>query len=191
MTTTPHPISLYALDREASVIQAQIDAAAQDLASDDPDVQALAVARIEELLTAGEQTRGAIEEKCDSCLWVADKLTGRAAQLREHAERLLRLADEDSDRAQKLIERVVGVLQGLDPEAKSFRLLSHKLQGRTSTYTDISDVDVDTLPPELVRIVPPVPEQRKPDTVAIKARLKAGGTVPGAKLVTKRSWTVS
>lgn len=184
------PGSLYALDLESRRIEAQIEAVAAYLGSDDPDQEALACQQLEALLAAGEHTRAALEQRCDASLWVADRLTGRAAQLREHAERLLRLADEDAARADMLVQRVVAALQSREPESTTFRLPEHKLRSRASTTTDLSDVDVDKLPPELVRLVPPVPETRQPNAMAIKAALKAGQTVPGATLVTRRHWTI-
>ncbi len=185
LATPKQPTSLYGLTGEAYRLEAAIAEAAEGLVSDDLDVVAASVADLETLLAAGEGTREALQAKADAWCWVISRLRDQATTRREHAARLVLLAQTDERKADAMLERLTDQLLFLSPGETKFDLPSHQLRSTRVTTVEIDD---DLLPEDL-----PTEYQRSKtttqiDRVALKAALKAGAVVPGASLLEHRSW---
>ena len=76
------------------------------------------------------------------------------------------------------------VLTHLQPTATRFSFPNHELTSRKSQAVEIEDEDA--LPPEWLA----VKTISQPDKTAIKEALKAGHLIPGAQLVSRRSWRI-
>lgn len=76
------------------------------------------------------------------------------------------------------------VLTRLQPTATRFSFPNHELTSRKSQADQIDDEDA--LPPEWLA----VKTTSQPDKTAIKEALKAGHLIPGAQLVSRRSWRI-
>jgi hypothetical protein len=182
---TEQPTNLYALTSEAYRLEVAIAEAAEGLGSDDPDVVAASVADLEALLAAGEGTKEALQAKADAWCWVISRLRDQAVSRREHAARLMALAQADERKAETMLERLTDQLLFLDPAATKFFFPSHQLRSHKVTTVEIDD---DLLPEDL-----PAEYQRSKtttmvDRVALKAALKGGAVVKGASLLEHRSW---
>jgi hypothetical protein len=189
MTTTPLPVeapapSLFALAGEAMALQRQISELAEGLHTEDGDLNTDTAGALEALLLSEAGNREALQRKADAYCWVIAQLRAQAAYRRAESDRLRDLADVDARRADALQERLLAALAGIDPDATRWSLPAHEL---TSRRTESVAIDPDAeLPPEFLR------ERRTyaPDKTALKAALKAGQAVPGAELVTGRSWSI-
>lgn len=178
-------VSLYALTEDALRLEAQITDAAERLFSDDPGEVNDARDELEGLLLQDIANRDALFSKADAWCWVIDRMRSVIADRKAHAKRLQDLARYDEERADALEQKLIGLLIKAQPDATSFELPGHKLTSRKVTSVDapLTTYEVD---PEFVRIK----EIRELDKEAIKAALKAGREVPGARLVERRSWTI-
>jgi hypothetical protein len=181
MTTT-----LYALTGDALKLQAQIDEAAADLFSDDPDVVAAATATLESLISTESDNKQAILAKADAWCWVIDSLRARRDARKARAAALAELAAADEQQADSLKAYLLAALQKIDPEATKWELPEHKLTSRKTTAVDLI-AEVADLPEEFVR----VKTVHSADKTAIAAALKRGQQIDGCSLVERRSWKIS
>lgn len=179
--------SLFALTSEATLLAARIDDTAERLFSDDPAEVAAATEALEQLITAEAGNRAALTAKADAWCWVIDQLRSQAAARREHADRLRELADQAARRAETLQDQLVAALQRVDPDATKWELAEHRLTSRNSTSVEI---DPDLLPDDLPEQFRRARTTTSADKTAIAAALKAGETVPGCALTTRRSWSI-
>lgn len=189
MTTTPRPAeapapSLFTLAGEAMSLQRQIGELAEGLHTEDGELDTDVSRALEGLLLSEAGNREALERKADAYCWVIAQLRAQAAYRRAESDRLRNLADTDARRADALQDRLITALAACDPRETHWSLPTHELTSRRTESITI-DPDAD-LPPEFIR------ERRTfaPDKTAIKAALKAGQAVPGAELVTGRSWSI-
>lgn len=180
-------MNLFALTSEAASVAAQIDAAAERLFSEDPAEVALAVAALEDLITAEASNRAALTAKADAWCWVIDQLRSQADAQREHSQRLARMAEQAEHRAQVMQDQLIRALSHVDPAATRWELPSHKLSSRNSTAVEI---DSDLLPGDLPEQFRRTKTSISADKTAIAAALKAGETVPGCNLTTRRTWSI-
>ena len=180
--------SLYALTGDALLIQSRIDHAAQLLFSDDPAEVAQATADLEALIADEANNRKALEAKADAWCWLIDHLRAQADSQREHSRRLAELAADAEHRAQVLQDKLTAALERINPEATSWALPEHKLTSRLSTSVE---VDPDVSPADLPEGLYRVKQTYSADKTAIKAAINAGQSVPGAQLVTRRSWRIA
>lgn len=177
--------SLYGLSTEAITLETQIREQAELLFSDDPAEVDAARATLEALLSDEADTREALQHKADAWCWVIDRARATAAERKAHAKRLQELAAADEAKADRLQDQLVALLLRTQPDATSFELPDHKLTSRRSEAVELNTEPMD-LPAEFQRVVTRVDA----DKTAIKAALKAGTPVPGAQLVTRRSWKI-
>ena len=179
--------SIYFAGIQLSSLDAEIGSLAEMLEHEDPEVVAQATADLEELLSAQEQGRGMLVERCDRALAIADVLIGQASARRAMAKRLAALAQTDEARIEKLQALAIKMVTLAHPGQKRVSLPLHDLASRSSTAVTIDEnlVDTNSLPDELVRI------KREFDKAAIKTFLKAGGTLSGLSLEQRTSWSVA
>jgi len=180
-------MNLFALTSEAANVAAQIDAAAERLFSEDPADVAAATAELEQLITAEASNRAALTAKADAWCWVIDQLRSQADAQREHSQRLARMAEQAEHRAQVMQDQLIRALSHVDPAATRWELPSHKLASRNSTAVEI---DPDLLPGDLPEQFRRTKTSISADKTAIAAALKAGETVSGCTLVSRRSWSI-
>jgi hypothetical protein len=179
--------SLFALTSEATLLAARIDDTAERLFSDDPADVAAATEALEGLITAEAGNRAALTAKADAWCWVIDQLRAKADAQREHAKRLAALAEQAEHRAQVMQDQLVFALSRVDPAATKWELPSHRLASRAITSVEIDpDVAPDDLPEQFRR----TRTTTSADKTAIAAALKAGETVPGCALTSRRSWSI-
>ncbi len=179
--------SLFALTGDALLLQHQIDDTAERLFSEDPAEVAAATEALEALITAEAGNRAALTAKADAWCWVIDQLRAKADAQREHSQRLARMAEQAEHRAQVMQDQLVRALSHVDPAATKWELPSHKLASRATTSVEIDpDVAPDDLPEQFRR----VKTTTSADKTAIAAALKAGETVSGCALTTRRSWSI-
>ena len=182
MTTT-----LFDLTGQALQLQGRINAAAEQLFSDDPAEVAAATAALEALIYAEADNRKAVEAKADAWCWAIDHIRSQAAARKEHAQRLTELAKEAEQQAEVLQDRLVAALQRIDPEETTWKLPEHKITSRKVTSVEIdSDLQPVDLPEEFWR----VKTTYSADKTALAAALKAGRVIDGTALVERRSWTI-
>jgi hypothetical protein len=184
-TATDKPSNLYALTCDAYRLEVAITEAAEGLVSDDPQVVAAAEAELEALIAAGEGAKDALLAKADSWCWVIDRLRDQAASRREHAARLVLLAQADERKADTMLDRLTDRLLFLDPAATKFDLPTHQLRSTKVTTVEIED---DLLPEDLPAEYQRTKTTTMVDRVALKAALKGGAVVKGASLLEHRSW---
>ena len=177
------PATLYALTGDALRISSQIDEAAQDLLSDDPDVVAAATATLEGLISAETDNKQAILAKADAWCWVIDSLRARQAARKARADALRELAAADEQQADALQDRLVQTLQKAIPDQTRYDLPEHKISSRKSTVV-LVDCEPEDLPLEFVRT------KIEADKTAIKDALKVGNEIDGCSLVERRSWSI-
>jgi hypothetical protein len=182
---TEQPANLYGLTCDAYRLEVAITEAAEGLVSDDPAVVAAAEAELEALIAAGEGAKDALLAKADSWCWVIDRLRDQAASRREHAARLVLLAQADERKADTMLDRLTDRLLFLDPAATKFDLPTHQLRSTKVTSVEIDD---DLLPEDLPAEYQRTKTTTMVDRVALKAALKGGAVVKGASLLEHRSW---
>ncbi len=152
--------SLWQLGIEAQELTIAIGQLAEQLEADDDDTRSQALAELEAALLAEEDNKAALAAKADATCWVIEHL-GRA----HGTYRVL-------------------VLTRLQPTATRFSFLNHELTSRKSQALEIDDEQA--LGPEWLT----VKTTSQPDKAAIKEALKAGHLIPGAQLISRRSWRI-
>ena len=176
--------SLWQLGIEAQELTTAVGQLAEQLESDDAEVRAQALAELEAALLAEEGNKAALAAKADATCWVIEHLRGQAAYRQQQAKRLTELSRSDASRADALEESLVFVLTQLQPTATRFSFPNHELTSRKSQAVEIEDEDA--LAPEWLSFS----TTSKPDKAAIKEALKAGREIPGAQLISRRSWRI-
>jgi len=175
--------SLWQLGIEAQELTTTIGQLAEQLEADD-DTRAQALAELEAALLAEEGNKAALAAKADATCWVIEHLRGQAAYRQQQAKRLTELSRSDASRADALEDSLVLVLTRLQPKATRFSFPNHELTSRKSQAVEIDDEEA--LAPEWLTVT----TTSKPDKGAIKEALKAGHLIPGAQLVSRRSWRI-
>ena len=175
--------SLWQLGIEAQELTTAIGQLAEKLEADD-DTRAQALAELEAALLAEEGNKHALAAKADATCWVIEHLRGQAAYRQQQAKRLTELSRSDASRADALEDSLVLVLTRLQPKATRFSFPNHELSSRKSQAVEIDDEDA--LPPEWLALK----TTSQPDKAAIKEALKAGHLIPGAQLISRRSWRI-
>ena len=176
--------SLWQLGIEAQELTTAIGQLAQQLEADDDDSRSQALAELEAALLAEEGNKQALAAKADATCWVIEHLRGQAAYRQQQAKRLTELSRSDASRADALEDSLVLVLTRLQPTANRFSFPNHELTSRKSEAVEIGDEDA--LPSEWLTLK----TTSQPDKAAIKEALKAGHLIPGAQLVSRRSWRI-
>ena len=176
--------SLWQLGIEAQELTTAIGQLAQQLEADDEDARAQALAELEAALLAEEGNKAALAAKADATCWVIEHLRGQAAYRQQQAKRLTELSRSDGSRADALEESLVLVLTRLQPAATRFSFPNHELSSRKSQAVVIDDEKA--LDPEWLA----VKTTTQPDKAAIKEALKGGQQIPGAQLLSRRSWRI-
>ena len=182
-TEAPSP-GLWQLGIENQELTSRIARLAEQLDSDDPDLRSQAIGELEAALLQEEGHRQALDSKADSYCWVIEHLRGQAAYRQQQAKRLVELARSEESRADALEESLVLVFTKLQPSATRFSFPHHELTSRKSQAVEIDDEDA--LPAEWLT----VKTTSQPDKAAIKEALKAGHPIPGAQLISRRSWRI-
>jgi hypothetical protein len=175
--------SLWQLGIEAQELTTTIGQLAEQLEADD-DTRAQALAELEAALLAEEGNKAALAAKADATCWVIEHLRGQAAYRQQQAKRLTELSRSDASRADALEDSLVLVLTRLQPAATRFSFPNHELTSRKSQAVEIEDED--SLPSQWLTLK----TTSQPDKTAIKEALKAGHLIPGAQLVSRRSWRI-
>jgi len=175
--------SLWQLGIEAQELTTTIGQLAEQLEADD-DTRAQALAELEAALLAEEHNKAALTAKADATCWVIEHLRGQAAYRQQQAKRLTELSRSDGSRADALEDSLVLVLTRLQPSATRFSFPNHELTSRKSQAVEIDDEEA--LDPEWLSFS----TTSKPDKAAIKEALKAGHLIPGAQLISRRSWRI-
>ncbi len=176
--------SLWQLGIEAQELTTAIGQLAQQLEADDEDARSQALAELEAALLAEEGNKQALAAKADATCWVIEHLRGQAAYRQQQAKRLTELSRSDAGRADALEESLVLVLTQLQPTATRFSFPNHELSSRKSQAVEIDDEDARD--PQWLSFT----TTSKPDKAAIKEALKAGREIPGAQLISRRSWRI-
>jgi hypothetical protein len=176
--------SLWQLGIEAQELTTAIGQLAEQLEADDDDSRAQALAELEAALLAEEGNKQALAAKADATCWVIEHLRGQAAYRQQQAKRLTELSRSDASRADALEDSLVLVLTRLQPTATRFSFPNHELSSRKSQAVEIENEAL--LDPEWLC----VKTTFSPDKTAIKAALKAGQLIPGAQLISRRSWRI-
>jgi hypothetical protein len=175
---------LWQLGIEAQELTSQIARLAEQLDAEDEATRADAIAELEAALLVEEGNRQALVAKADATYWVIEHLRAQAAYRSQQARRLTELARADAARADSLEQSLVLVLTRLEPGAVRFTLPHHELSSRRSQAVVIEDEEA--LDPRWLV----VKSTAQPDKVAIKEALRAGQEIPGAQLVSRRSWRI-
>ena len=176
--------SLWQLGIEAQELTTAIGQLAEQLETDDNDTRAQALAELEAALLAEEGNKQALLAKADATCWVIDHLRGQAAYRQQQAKRLTELSRSDAGRADALEDSLVLVLTRLQPTATRFSFPNHELSSRKTQAVVIDDEEA--LDSEWLSFT----TTSKPDKSAIKAALQAGQCIPGAQLLSRRSWRI-
>jgi hypothetical protein len=177
--------SLWQLGIEAQELTTAIGQLAQQLEADDDDTRAQALAELEAALLAEEGNKQALSAKADATCWVIEHLRGQAAYRQQQAKRLTALAAGDNGRADALEDSLVLVLTRLQPKATRFSFPNHELTSRKSSAVEIDDEEA--LDPQWLAVT----TTTKPDKAAIKEAIKAGQQIPGAQLLSRRTWRIT
>jgi hypothetical protein len=177
--------SLWQLGIEAQELTTAIGQLAQQLEADDTDVRQQALAELEAALLADEGNKAAIAAKADATCWVIEHLRGQGAYRQQQAKRLTALAAADNNRADALETSLVLVLTQLQPKATRFSFPNHELTSRKSQAVEIDDEEA--LDPQWLAVT----TTTKPDKAAIKEAIKAGQQIPGAQLLSRRTWRIT
>jgi hypothetical protein len=178
--TLQHSGSLWQLGIEAQELTTAIGQLAQQL----EDARSQALSNLEAALLAEEGNKQALAAKADATCWVIEHLRGQAAYRQQQAKRLTELSRSDGSRADALEESLVLVLTRLQPSATRFSFPNHELSSRKSQAVEIDDEQA--LAPEWLT----VKTTTQPDKAAMKEALKAGQQIPGAQLLSRRSWRI-
>jgi len=176
--------SLWQLGIEAQELTTAIGQLAEQLETDNDDSRAQALAELEAALLAEEGNKQALAAKADAICWVIEHLRGQASYRQQQARRLTELSRSDASRADALEDSLVLVLTRLQPKVTRFSFPNHELSSRKSQAVEIDDEDA--LPPEWLALK----TTSQPDKAAIKEALKAGHLIPGAQLISRRSWRI-
>jgi hypothetical protein len=176
--------SLWQLGIEAQELTTAIGQLAEQLETDNDDSRAQALAELEAALLAEEGNKAALAAKADATCWVIEHLRGQASYRQQQARRLTELSRSDASRADALEDSLVLVLTRLQPKATRFSFPNHELSSRKSQAVEIEDEEA--LPPEWLALK----TTSQPDKAAIKEALKAGHLIPGAQLISRRSWRI-
>jgi hypothetical protein len=169
--------SLWQLGIEAQELTTAIGQLAEKLEADDEAARAQALGEL-----AGTTAAGAA--KADATCWVIEHLRGQAAYRQQQAKRLTELSRSDAGRADALEDSLVLVLTRLQPTATRFSFPNHELSSRKSQAVEIDDEDA--LDSQWLSFS----TTSKPDKAAIMDALKAGQIIPGAQLLSRRSWRI-
>jgi hypothetical protein len=116
---------------------------------------------------------------------VIEHLRGQAAYRQQQAKRLTALAAGDNGRADDLETSLVLVLTRLEPRSTRFSFANHELRSTRSQAVDIAENA--QLDPQWLTVT----TTTKPDKNAIKAAIKAGQQIPGAQLLSRRTWRIN
>jgi hypothetical protein len=176
--------SLWQLGIEAQELTTAIGQLAEQLEADDAAARAQALGELEAALLAEEGNKKALAAKADATCWVIEHLRGQAAYRQQQAKRLTELSRSDASRADALEDSLVLVLTRLQPTATRFSFPNHELTSRKSQAVEIDDEDA--LDPQWLSFS----TTSKPDKASIKEALKAGQLIPGAQLLSRRSWRI-
>ena len=176
--------SLWQLGIEAQELTTAIGQLAEQLEADDEAARAQALGELEAALLAEEGNKQALAAKADATCWVIEHLRGQAAYRQQQAKRLTELSRSDASRADALEDSLVLVLTRLQPTSTRFSFPNHELTSRKSQAVEIDDEDA--LDPQWLAVT----TSSKPDKAAIKEALKAGRLIPGAQLISRRSWRI-
>jgi hypothetical protein len=177
--------SLWQLGIEAQELTTAIAQLAERLETDDLDERQLALGELEAALLADEGNKAAMAAKADATCWVIEHLRGQAAYRQQQAKRLSALAAGDNSRADDLETSLVLVLTRLEPRSTRFSFSNHELRSTRSQAVDIAE-NAELDPRWLT-----VTTTTKPDKTAIKAAIKAGQQIPGAQLLSRRTWRIT
>jgi multidrug resistance efflux pump len=177
--------SLWQLGIEAQELTTAIGQLAEQLQSDDDDSRRQALSELEAALMAEEGNKQALAAKADATCWVIEHLRGQAAYRQQQAKRLTELSRSDASRADALEDSLVLVLTRLQPQATRFSFPNHELSSRKSSAVEIEDEAA--LASEWLT----VKTTTLPDKAAIKEALKAGQQIPGAQLLSRRTWRIT
>jgi predicted house-cleaning NTP pyrophosphatase (Maf/HAM1 superfamily) len=177
--------SLWQLGIEAQELTTVIAQLAERLETDEPEQRSAALSELEAALLADEGNKAAIAAKADATCWVIEHLRGQAAYRQQQAKRLTALAAGDNGRADDLETSLVLVLTRLEPNSTRFSFANHELRSTRSQSVDIAENA--QLAPEWLT----VSTTTKPDKTAIKAAIKAGQQIPGAQLLSRRTWRIT
>ena len=175
--------SIWQLGIEAQELTTAIGKLAEQLETDD-DTRAQALAELEAALLAEEGNKQALAAKAYATCWVIEHLRGQAAYRQQQAKRLTELSRSDASRADALEDSLVLVLTRLQPTATRFSFPNHELSSRKSQAVEIEDEDA--LDPQWLSFT----TTSKADKASIKEALKAGQLIPGAQLLSRRSWRI-
>jgi hypothetical protein len=178
------PLSLWHLGIEAQEITSAIALLADQLDSDDESTRSAAIEHLESALLAEEHNKDALTAKADATCWVIEHLRAQSAYRQQQARRLTTLARGDASRADALETTLIHILTRLQPTATRFSFPHHELTSRRSQAVEIDNEDL--LGPEWLT----VKTTTAPDKTAIKAALKLGHTIPGATLLSRRTWHI-
>ncbi|MFM7393878.1 MAG: siphovirus Gp157 family protein [Cyanobium sp.] len=176
--------SLWQLGIEAQELTIAIGQLAEQLAADDDDTHAQALAELEAALLADEGNKQALAAKADATCWVIEHLRGQGAYRQQQAKRLTALATADYSRADALETSLVLVLTRLQPKSTRFSFPNHELTSRKSQAIEIDDEEA--LDPQWLTVT-----TTKPDKTAIKEALKADHQINGAQLLSRRTWRIT
>jgi len=199
--------SLFDLTGEALALQRQINDAAELLFSDDPTESDAARATLEALISAEADNRKAVETKADAWCWVIDHIRAQAAARAAHAQRLKDLATAAEQQADVLQDRLICVLQKVDPDSTKWDLPAHKITSRKTTKVELDpELNPERLPEDLRRVkyeanktaikekiqaaINKATKDLSEKEAAIKAAQIAATAVPGTALVEGRSWSI-
>ena len=177
--------SLWQLGIEAQELTTAIGQLAEQLESEGPEQRASALAELEAALLAEEGNKAALAAKADATCWVIEHLRGQGAYRQQQAKRLTALATADNNRADALEDSLVLVLTRLQPKSTRFSFPNHELTSRKSQAVEIDDEEA--LDPQWLTVT----TTTKPDKAAIKEAIKAGKQIPGAQLLSRRTWRIT
>jgi hypothetical protein len=177
-------LTLWQLGIEAQEITSAIALLADQLDSDDEAARTTAIEHLESTLLLEERNKEALAAKADATCWVIEHLRAQSAYRSQQARRLTTLAQGDASRADALETTLIHILTRLQPTATRFSFPHHNLTSRKSQAVAIDDDSA--LPTEWLT----VKTITAPDKTAIKAALKLGHTIPGATLLSRRTWHI-
>ncbi len=176
--------TLWQLGIESQELTRQISTLAELLSSEEEEIQAEAITRLEALLSAEANNREALSAKADATCWVIENLRAQGQYRQDQGWRLQELGRADAARATRLETSLLTVLTNLQPGATRFSLPHHELTSRRSERVSINAPEL--LDSEWIT----VKTTSQPDKGAIRAALKAGRLIEGAELVEHRSWQI-
>jgi hypothetical protein len=169
--------NLFALTGELISLQQQVMALAESPDAGDEDLSAL--------LNAEADGLDAFFQKADGYCWARDAYLASAATRREHAARLMAMAAEDERQAERLLNTLSRAMAKVAPDQRTWKLAGHTVARRKSEAVVI-DVPIDELPAAF--------KKTRTETIVsktdIKAALKAGNPVPGARIEERLSWSI-